>query len=134
MIPTAAIRTAIFDALNGNVGASVVSVPSRDLGDHVLIDSIRVFEDTAQTDFIYDVLVSIEVFTQFNKTGNKSAATTIAAAIDNIIRPQVVGTISVSGWNNLGAWLDNSNEFVDTINEKKVVRHILMYRMKFNKI
>ena len=115
MIPTSTIRQALYTALNGNVTDPVVSIPEAAATDYVLIDSIRCFEDSAQTNFVYDCNITLEVVKKYAKTGNKSQTAAIALLIDNIMRPTVTGSLAITGWWNAGIWLDSSDEFVDII-------------------
>lgn len=133
MIPVGTIRQAIFTALSGNVTDPVVSIPQAGATDYVLIDSIRVFEGTAQTNFAYDCNITLEVVKKYSKTGNKTESAAIALLIDNIFRPSVTGFITVPGWSTAGIWLDSSEEFVDVIEGNKVVRLSLTYFMKLFK-
>lgn len=130
MIPTSTIRQAFYTALSGNVTDPVVSVPTAGATDYVLIDAIRVFEDTAQTNFVYDCNITLEVVKKFHKTGNKTESAAIALLIDNIIRPSVTGHITIPGWYVAGIWLDSSDEFVDVIEGNKVIRLGMNYFMK----
>lgn len=133
MIPSNTIRQAIYTALSGNVTLPVYTAIPEDVSDYVLLDAVRLSEDSAQTNFVYDCYVDIEVVKTYQKTGNKSEAAAIALAIDNILRPSVTGFVSISGWSVAGIRLDSTDELADLINEKKVMRVLQTYYMKIFK-
>nr|BDD47703.1 hypothetical protein 5 [bacterium] len=129
----AAVRQAVYDALNGNTTLTVYSMPPKSAGDFILIDAIRVSEASPQSFYMYDVIVGLRVVMRYQGTGSKKTAGTYADEIDAIFRPTATSTISVSGFEVCGFNLEDSEEFVNITDDAKTFEIEMNYYLKLTK-
>lgn len=127
MIPTDTIRQAVYTALNGTGGYTAYTSPPKSGENFILIDEVRVYEDIVQDVWTYDVGITVEVVTRFEKTGSVETGSVVATAIDAIMRPTAKTFLSISGWDVVRMRLDSSQEIQDITADSKAIRERLNY-------
>lgn len=123
-------RTALYNALNGNVTYTVYHIPPSSADSYVVISDISEREQPNQTWREYDIYATIEIVTQFQKTGNRDNGLAVSKKIDDILRPTLTGSISFTGYNIAGCWLDDQYENLSNENAGKYHRIVMSYYFK----
>jgi len=121
------LRAAIYTALNGVITYPVYHIPPSSAGDHVVIDSIRSHETTAQTWRSFEAYVTLQIISQYQKTGNRTDGYAEAEAIKQALRPTVTGAITVTGYDVAGCWEDDRYEDLASEGPGKYHRVTLIY-------
>lgn len=132
-LPVADIRAAVHTALSASCTYPVHDIPPSGLTEYVVISAIRLAEDTAQSWMVYDVYVTIDIITKFQKVGNRADNDAQAVLVDAALRPSVTGGITVTGWDRAGCWLDSEDEYLSNDPDGKTHRVTMSYYMKFCK-
>ena len=136
-LPVDSIRQAVYNALNGNVGLTVYSWPSKTATDYVLIGDIFIREITAQTRDVFEASVTIETITRTivrdDTRGTKKTAATAAALVDAKMRPGVITFLSVTGYTVAGCYLDDQSEDLSLESDEAIFRISQTYFLRLFK-
>ena len=133
MIPTDTIRQAVYTAINSAGGYTAYTSPPKTGENFILIDEIRVMEDIVQDVFTYDVGITIEVVTRYEKRGSVKTGSVVATAIDAIMRPTSKTFMTITGWDVVSMRLDATSETQEITADAKVFREVLNYFIRVMK-
>lgn len=127
MTPADTIRQAVYTAINGAGGYTCYTSPPKSVENFILFDELRIMEDIVQDVWTYDVGLTIQVVTRFEKTGSVKTGSVVATAIDAIMRPTAKTFLTITGWDVVSMRLDATSETQEITADAKVFREVLNY-------